>query len=113
MGVEPTAARSARPATGFEDQGTHRDTTTPLLNDPALPSGKADQLSSLPHLSVPVKGLTSGNPLDRIPTSLTECLVLYLAGIAQLVEHCTENAGVPSSSLGPGISLRWTLFDGK
>ncbi len=30
MGVEPTAARSARPATGFEDQGTHRGTTTPL-----------------------------------------------------------------------------------
>jgi hypothetical protein len=29
MGVEPTAARSARPATGFEDQGTHQDTTTP------------------------------------------------------------------------------------
>jgi hypothetical protein len=32
--------------------------------------------------------------------------VLYgpcpFAGIAQLVEHCTENAGVPSSSLGPG-----------
>ena len=29
MGVEPTAARSARPATGFEDQGTHQGTTTP------------------------------------------------------------------------------------
>ena len=25
MGVEPTAARSARPATGFEDQGHHQD----------------------------------------------------------------------------------------
>lgn len=31
MGVEPTAARSARPATGFEDQGTHRGTTTPVI----------------------------------------------------------------------------------
>ena len=30
MGVEPTAARSARPATGFEDRGIHRDTTTPF-----------------------------------------------------------------------------------
>jgi hypothetical protein len=30
MGVEPTAARSARPATDFEDRGTHRGTTTPL-----------------------------------------------------------------------------------
>ena len=30
MGVEPTAARSARPATDFEDQGTHQGTTTPL-----------------------------------------------------------------------------------
>ncbi len=30
MGVEPTAARSARPATGFEDRGIHRDTTTPI-----------------------------------------------------------------------------------
>ena len=29
MGVEPTAARSARPATDFEDRGIHRDTTTP------------------------------------------------------------------------------------
>ena len=30
MGVEPTAARSARPATDFEDRGIHRDTTTPV-----------------------------------------------------------------------------------
>ncbi|GEM_PF-4005199 len=30
MGVEPTAARSARPATGFEDRGAHRDPTTPV-----------------------------------------------------------------------------------
>ncbi len=29
MGVEPTAARSVRPATGFEDRGAHRDPTTP------------------------------------------------------------------------------------
>jgi hypothetical protein len=29
MGVEPTAARSARPADGFEDRGSHRATTTP------------------------------------------------------------------------------------
>jgi len=29
MGVEPTAARSARPATGFEDRGAHRDPATP------------------------------------------------------------------------------------
>jgi hypothetical protein len=32
MGVEPTAARSARPATDFEDRGIHRDTTTPKYN---------------------------------------------------------------------------------
>ena len=31
MGVEPTAARSARPATGFEDQGGHQAPTIPLL----------------------------------------------------------------------------------
>ena len=30
MGVEPTAARSARPASGFEDRGSHRATTTPV-----------------------------------------------------------------------------------
>ena len=41
MGVEPTAARSARPATGFEDQGTHRDTTTPMLINHTLPASKA------------------------------------------------------------------------
>ena len=29
MGVEPTAACSAQPATNFEDWGTHRGTTTP------------------------------------------------------------------------------------
>ena len=29
MGVEPTAAGSAPPATGFEDRGTHRDTCLP------------------------------------------------------------------------------------
>ncbi len=29
MGVEPTAACSAQPATNFEDWGAHRDTTTP------------------------------------------------------------------------------------
>lgn len=32
MGVEPTAARSARPATSFEDWGAHRDTTTPTID---------------------------------------------------------------------------------
>ncbi len=29
MGVEPTAARSARPANDFEDRGSHRTTTIP------------------------------------------------------------------------------------
>ena len=29
MGVEPTAARSARPASDFEDRGSHRTTTIP------------------------------------------------------------------------------------
>ncbi len=33
MGVEPTAARSARPASGFEDRGSHRATTTPRCYD--------------------------------------------------------------------------------
>ena len=32
MGVEPTAARCARPANGFEDRSIHRDTTTPTFN---------------------------------------------------------------------------------
>ena len=32
MGVEPTAARSARPATNFEDWGTHRSTNTPAYD---------------------------------------------------------------------------------
>jgi len=31
MGVEPTAACSAQPATNFEDWGIHRDTTIPLI----------------------------------------------------------------------------------
>ena len=111
MGVEPTAACSAQPATGFEDQGTHRDTTTPVLDIQTLPSGLVISLPSLPYLTIPVKGLTASFPLDRIPKPLTKCLGLCLAGIAQLVEHCTENAGVPSSSLGPGTSLR--IFQGN
>lgn len=37
MGVEPTAACSAQPATDVEDQGAHRDTTTPkLIVQPSL-----------------------------------------------------------------------------
>ena len=32
MGVEPTAACSAQPATSFEDGGAHRDTITPTHN---------------------------------------------------------------------------------
>lgn len=31
VGVEPTAAGSAPPATDFEDQGVHRDTSPPTL----------------------------------------------------------------------------------
>lgn len=31
MGVEPTADAYAAPATGFEDRGAHRDTSTPML----------------------------------------------------------------------------------
>ena len=30
VGVEPTAAGSAPPATGFEDRGIHRDTCLPM-----------------------------------------------------------------------------------
>jgi recombination protein RecR len=50
--------------------------------------------------SIPKANLTAAHPLDRI-TLLYDNRWLP-AGIAQLVEHCTENAGVPSSSLGPG-----------
>ena len=32
VGVEPTAAGSAPPATDFEDQGIHRDTSLPICN---------------------------------------------------------------------------------
>ena len=40
MGVEPTAAGSAPPATDFEDQGAHRDTTPPtaILRSSQAPS---------------------------------------------------------------------------
>ena len=38
MGVEPTTARSARPVTGVEDRGIHRDTTTPNSNIEIYPS---------------------------------------------------------------------------
>ena len=35
MGVEPTAACSAQPATNFEDWGAHRDTITPVADSSA------------------------------------------------------------------------------
>lgn len=45
--------------------------------------------------------LTPAGRLDRITDAL-RLLGRALAGIAQLVEHCTENAGVLSSSLSLG-----------
>ena len=40
----------------------------------------------------------------QTPVNLIEFRSLMgIAEIAQLVEHCTETAGVPSSSLGLGI----------
>ncbi len=49
MGVEPTAARSARPASGFEDRGSHRATTTPVRGQSyRVPP----QASSQPDLTV-------------------------------------------------------------
>ena len=36
MGVEPTAACSAQPATNFEDWGAHRDTITPTYKFSAV-----------------------------------------------------------------------------
>jgi hypothetical protein len=36
MGVEPTAACSAQPATSFEDWGTHQGTTTPKIKCTAI-----------------------------------------------------------------------------
>ena len=49
-----------------------------------------------------LQNLTSARRLVEFPLSLKG--TCPFAGIAQLVEHCTENAGVPSSSLGPGTS---------
>ena len=97
MGVEPTAARSARPATGFEDRGIHRDTTTPSTGH----DYNQCNLDWQPDNTPAGFNLTVTNPLDRITAAL-KAEAGPSAGIAQLVEHCTENAGVPSSSLGPG-----------
>ena len=47
-----------------------------------------------------LQNLTSVRRLVEFHLSLKDAC--SFAGIAQLVEHCTENAGVPSSSLGPG-----------
>src|SRR3972149_5754869 len=49
MGVEPTAARSARPADGFEDRGSHRATTTPVRGQSYRARAQA---SSAPELTV-------------------------------------------------------------
>ena len=62
MGVEPTAARSARPATGFEDRGIHRDTTTPLIDhhyNQCSPDWQPDKNPDGFNLTVTI-------PLDRI-----------------------------------------------
>jgi len=37
MGVEPTGARCSRPPTDFEDRGTHRGTSTPILSTDLQP----------------------------------------------------------------------------
>ena len=47
--------------------------------------------------------LTARRQFARIQLPLT-AQAIPLAGIAQLVEHFTENEGVPSSSLGPGMA---------
>lgn len=50
MGVEPTAARSARPAANFEDWGIHRNSRTPVPQDNALvPVRQALRALPLPH----------------------------------------------------------------
>ena len=40
MGVEPTAACAVQPATGFEDRGSHRAPTTPILSTSLAPVRK-------------------------------------------------------------------------
>jgi hypothetical protein len=69
MGVEPIAAGSAPPATGFEDQGAHRDTCPPthiVLNSrrggkpmstsdaaPLVPLGSGNSESGYPSIAPP------------------------------------------------------------
>ncbi len=48
MGVEPTAACSAQPATNFEDWGAHRDTTTPTLILPHFTDTYTDDQRHVP-----------------------------------------------------------------
>ncbi len=57
MGVEPTAARSARPATDFEDRGAHRDTITPTCH--CGPTGAICQLITMTDRAVSL-GLLGG-----------------------------------------------------
>lgn len=54
MGVEPTAARSARPATDFEDRGAHRDPTTPALykDTPILHFRQVGALTTRPQTEI-------------------------------------------------------------
>ncbi len=57
MGVEPTAACSAQPATDFEDRGAHRDATTPTISVSKLVSATS---------AAAKQDLTVCLPLDRI-----------------------------------------------
>lgn len=59
MGVEPTAARSVRPATGFEDRGAHRDPTTPSPPKDTL-IYPIRQVTAPPHRSLPASGAGEG-----------------------------------------------------
>ena len=61
MGVEPTAARSARPATGFEDRGAHRDPTTPNFKDTPA---RAIRQTLLSRRDCPIKGRFQQYPFD-------------------------------------------------
>ena len=97
MGVEPTVARSGDPPTVLK-------TAEPTGTQPSPPAAYAMMAS--PVKACRQRALTR-KPPNCLTTIRQASRITQRAEVAQLVEQRTENAWVPSSSLGLGTSAGW------
>jgi len=103
MGVEPTAARSARPATGFEDRGSHRAPTTPTF---ALRIARFTQLVKSVKSNPPASsgGCRDGSWLASTPEAALE-------GIRQVAADVVADLKASGELVPEPIAIR--QYSGK